>query len=55
MRVGVTPTPWTWSRVLARRLFPDRLEVPASWLELYRREWVTPGGPNSRHRLVLAF
>ncbi len=55
MLVGVTLAPWTWGRILARRLFPDQLEVPAPWLELYRREWITPGGPNSRHRLSLAF
>ena len=55
MRAGVTTAPWSWARVLARRLFPDRLQVPASWLELYRREWDTPGGPNSRHRLALAY
>jgi hypothetical protein len=55
MRVGVTTSPWSWARILARRLFPDRLEVPESWLELYRREWLTPGGPNTFHRLALAF
>jgi hypothetical protein len=55
MRVGVTSSPWTWARVLARRLFVDRLKVPAAWLQLYRREWITPGGANSPHRLTLAF
>ena len=55
MRRGLAESPWNWSRVFARRLFPDRLAVPQTWLELYRREWLTPGGLNSRHELKLAF
>jgi transposase-like protein len=56
MRTGVTSRPWSWARVLARRLFPDRLPVPPSWLEIYRREWTTPALPhNTRHDLRLAF
>ena len=56
MRKGLTREPWSWSRLLARRLFPERLPVPASWREIYRREWTTPGLPsNTRHDLRLAF
>ena len=56
MRVGLTRTPWSWARVLARRLFPDRLPLPDSWVELYRRAWTTPSLPhNTRHNLKLAF
>ena len=55
MRCGLTTAVWSWPRVLARRLFLDRLNVPEAWRELYRREWITPGGPNSKHRLVRAF
>ena len=55
MRVGLTTEPWSWPRILARRLFPERLPVPKCWLELYRRKWVTPGGPNSRHELARAY
>ncbi len=55
MRAGITTRPWTWERVLARRLFIDRFKAPAAWLQLYRREWITPGGANSLHRLTRAF
>jgi len=55
MRLGLTSEPWTWPRVLARRLFPGRLHLPKSWLELYRRAWITPGGPNAPHDLALAY
>jgi transposase-like protein len=56
MTVGLTRSRWSWSRVFARRLFPD-LESPAEvWLELYRRDWLTPALPaNTRHRLIHAF
>ena len=43
------------SRVLARRLFPGRVRVPSSWLEVYRRTWITPGIPNSLHQLQRAY
>jgi hypothetical protein len=39
MRLGLTAEPWSWSRVLARRLFPDRVGAPESWMKIYRREW----------------
>jgi hypothetical protein len=56
MRKRLTDAPWTWPRVLARRLFPGRLPVPDSWMELYRRDWVTPAlAANTRHELLLAY
>ena len=53
--LGLTTERWSWARVLARRLFPDRLPVPRSWMQIYRREWITPGGINARHDLARAF
>ncbi len=56
MRLGLTQEPWSWPRVLARRMFPWRLSVPASWMQLYRRLWITPPLPrNRRHTLKYAF
>lgn len=56
MRVGLTDAPWTWRRVLARRLFPGRETVPQVWRELYRRDWLTPVfQSNTRHRLLHAY
>jgi hypothetical protein len=55
MALGLTTEPWGWDRVLARRLFPGRVRVPASWLEVYRRTWITPGIPNSLHQLRRAY
>ena len=55
MRLGIAKEPWSWPRVLARRLFPGRVAVPKSWLEVYRRTWITPGSPNTRHDLARAF
>jgi hypothetical protein len=56
MRKGLTERPWSWARLLARRLFPARLPVPASWMELYQRNWTTPDLPsNTRHALARAF
>jgi len=52
----LTTTAWTWQRVFARRLFPDRLPVPASWQAIYRRDWITPSlRSNTRHALRLAY
>jgi len=56
MAKGLTDRPWAWARVFARRLFAARLPVPSSWMEIYRREWTTPGlTSNTRHALALAF
>jgi len=51
MRLGLTDRPWKWERVLGRRLFPDREGLAGVWLDLYRRDWITPDLPsNTRHR-----
>ena len=42
MRLGITSRPWTWRDVLSRRRFPLRIDVPETWMRIYRREWVTP-------------
>jgi len=56
MRLELAQEPWSWQRVLAQRLFASRTAVPPSWMELYRREWVTPAvGHNRRHQLRRAF
>jgi len=56
MKRKLTETPWSWSRVLAIRLFPDRERVPDTWMQLYRREWTTPVLPtNTLHNLARAF
>jgi hypothetical protein len=56
MYLGATPVPWSWRQVLARRLFPQQLRVPAEWLRIYRRELTTPDvGRNTRHACVNAY
>ena len=56
MLLGLAHTPWTWQRVLGKRLFPAHLSLPEGWLRLYCREWITPElGNNSRHTLRHAF
>ena len=56
MRVGLTDRPWSWERVLARRLFPGRERVPPVWSELYRRLWKTPVlSSNALHQLRRAY
>ena len=55
MRLGLAAQPWSCPGVLAGRLFPGRIGVPKSWLELYRRGWPTPGAHNTRHDLALAY
>ena len=56
MLLGLAEEPWTWSRVLGRRLFPSHASLHRSWARLYSRDWITPElGGNSRHRLVHAF
>jgi transposase-like protein len=55
MRLGLTDRPWSWERVLGRRLFPDREKLAGVWRELYRRDWTTPELPsNARHRKAFA-
>ena len=52
MRIGLTDCRWDWRRVFSRRLFLKRETLPPAWLELYRRDWVSPMlGSNTRHRL----
>jgi hypothetical protein len=56
MRLGLSREPWSWRRVLARRLFPGRESLPPAWRDLYRRDWLTPLLPvNARHRLRHAY
>jgi hypothetical protein len=55
-RLGLTEERWNWKRVLSRRLFYDRIELPEPWPLLYRRGWTTPLLPaNARHDLRRAF
>jgi transposase-like protein len=55
MRVGLADRRWSWSRVLARRLFPWRLRLSESWNTIYRRQILTPSlGVNAPHALVNA-
>lgn len=52
MHLGLADTPWTWRRVLSRRLFVSHASLPPVWMEIYRRDWLTPVLPaNTRHRL----
>jgi transposase-like protein len=56
MHVGLAREPWSWRRVLSRRLFPGREELPGVWRDLYRRDWTTPAlSSNARHRLRHAY
>ena len=56
MLLGLTDTPWAWTRVPGRRLFPSHIRLHPSWARLYRRDWTTPElGRNTRHALVQAF
>ena len=55
MRVGLADQRWSWSRVLAKRLFPWRLRLSESWNTIYRRQILTPSlGVNAPHALVNA-
>jgi len=40
--LGLADTAWPWTRVLSRRLFFDRTDLPDPWPLLYRRGWETP-------------
>lgn len=56
MRLGLAERLLSWREVLARRAFPQRVDLPELWRELYRRDWITPALPvNATHRLVHAF
>lgn len=56
MLLGLTREPWSWPRVLARRLFPWQIRVPRSWMRIYRGLWITPAlGRNRTHALKHAF
>jgi hypothetical protein len=51
MRLKLSDTPWTWRRLLSRRLFPDRTPLQRVWHLLYYRDWITAVLPvNLRHR-----
>jgi len=55
MRLGLTTRPLPIRELLARRLFPSRVELPAEWARYYRGEVVTRRMANERrHRLKLA-
>jgi len=56
MEAGLTDAQWDWERVLARRLFFDRIPLPTGWDKVYRREWITSSiGPNTLHKARYAF
>jgi hypothetical protein len=56
MKVGLAGRSWSWPRVLAQRLFPTRVDPPATYQKIYRRDWITPAiGVNARHRLKNAY
>jgi transposase-like protein len=56
MKLGLTDHPWSWKRVLAKRLFPAKQRLPPPWMKLYRRDWDADGAKRfSRHRLKHAF
>jgi len=56
IQLGITDRKWKWKQVLARRLFPFRMQVPERWIQLYRQEMETPAvGRNVRHTLKYAY
>ncbi len=57
MRAGWTAGPWTWRRVMGRRLFPSKIDLPREWMTLYRRGLRTLAlGPGQRiHACRYAF
>jgi hypothetical protein len=51
MRLSLVEQPWTWPRVLARRLFATRVDLPRAWQRVYRRDWdEDAAGRFTRHR-----
>jgi hypothetical protein len=52
MHLRLSEQPWTWRRLLSRRLFPRRLRLSPVLRDLYWRNWETPVLPRNRpHRL----
>ena len=49
MKVGLATEPWTWERILSRRLFPSREAVPEVGLKVYAKRW-TVGLPELQAR-----
>jgi hypothetical protein len=53
---GVASERWTWTRVLARRLFPSLVKPPERAMHFYRGDEITlPLPVNRRHSLKNAF
>jgi len=56
MRLGLATEPWSWRRVLSRRLFPARLSLTSVEQQIYQRRWTTPLLPrNAIHALKHAY
>jgi transposase-like protein len=56
MRAGITDHPWSVKKLLERRRFATRMELPDCYREYYERKIDTPGIQNPRrHALKLAF
>ena len=57
MRAGWTQKPWSWRRVLGRRLFPSQIQLPPAWQAIYERSILTPilGPHQSRHTCRYAY
>jgi hypothetical protein len=39
MWLGIAAQPWDWERLLSRRLFASRMELPPSSRNLYEKRW----------------
>jgi hypothetical protein len=56
VEAGLDKKPWTWRRLIAQRLFPGRLPIPESWMDIYRRAITWPNVDNwTKHALKYAF
>jgi hypothetical protein len=57
MAAGLDGQPWTWRRVLGRRLFPAHVELPPEWKAYYWRQVKTPalGARQTVHARKYAF
>jgi len=49
MRLGLAKAPWTWERLLSRRLFPNREHLSPSGQQIYQRT-LTPKTPTHSRR-----